>query len=215
MKNIDRYDTSALVENQYEPGSHGRVLKNLLGIVKKREMDDVESEELKQATRWAMKKYDRDHVFTSNDIRALHRIWLEKIYPWAGQYRQVVMSKGGFPFAFPAQIPKLMESLENQFLKKYTPCHKDSPEKLATALAVVHTELLLIHPFREGNGRLARLLALLMALQSGMPPLDFGSIKGAKKKNYFAAVRAGLDQDYEPMKKIFKDLMFSTLKKFE
>jgi len=37
----------------------------------------------------------------------------------------------------------------------------------ATALAEVHAELILIHPFREGNGRLARLLALLMALQAG------------------------------------------------
>ena len=215
MKSTDRYDTSALVENQYEPGSYGRVLKNLLGIKKKREMDETESEELKQATRWAMQNYDRDHVFTSNDIRALHRIWLEKIYPWAGQYRRVIMSKGGFPFAFPEQIPKLMANLENHFLKKYTPCHENSSEKLATTLAAVHTELLLIHPFREGNGRLARLLASLMALQAGMPLLDFGSIKGRKKENYFAAVRAGLDRNYEPMKKIFTDLILLTLKKFE
>lgn len=178
-------------------------------------MDEAESEALKRTTKWATQYYDRDHVFTSSDILALHRIWLEKIYSWAGHYRQVVMSKGGFPFAFPAQIPKLMGNLENHFLKKYTPCHQDSPEKLATALAVVHTELLLIHPFREGNGRLARLVAILMALQSGMPPLNFGSIKGVKKENYFAAVRAGMDRDYEPMKKIFTDLILLTSKKFE
>jgi len=28
-------------------------------------------------------------------------------------------------------------------------------------------ELILIHPFREGNGRIARFLSVLMALQAG------------------------------------------------
>jgi cell filamentation protein len=102
------------------------------------------------------------------------------------------MSKGGFPFAFPVQMPKLMAELEKGPLKQYTPCRGTLHGELATALAVVHTELLLIHPFREGNGRLARLLASLMALQAGMPLL------------YFAAVLAGLDRNYEPMKEIFQ-----------
>ncbi len=33
----------------------------------------------------------------------------------------------------------------------------------------VHEELVLIHPFREGNGRVARLLSTLMAFQAGLP----------------------------------------------
>ncbi len=36
-------------------------------------------------------------------------------------------------------------------------------------MAVTHTELILVHPFREGNGRLTRLLNTLMALQAGLP----------------------------------------------
>ncbi len=43
---------------------------------------------------------------------------------------------------------------------------------------------------REGNGCVARLLATLMALQAGLPPLDFGELKGKKRKEYFAAIRA-------------------------
>ena len=35
------------------------------------------------------------------------------------------------------------------------------------SIAMVHTELLLIHPFRDGNGRLARWLADIMAAQAG------------------------------------------------
>jgi cell filamentation protein len=58
--------------------------------------------------------------------------------------------------------------------------------------------------------RAARLLAILMALQAGLPPLDFGSIKGRNRKEYFAAVRAGLDRDYKPMEKVFSDVIRRT-----
>lgn len=175
-------------------------------------MDEAESEELKRVTKWAMQDYEQDHVFTAEDVRTLHRIWLENIYSWAGQYRQVIMSKDDFPFAFPAQIPKLMTELENRFLRRYTPCRASSLDTLAEALAEVHVELLLIHPFREGNGRIARLLVMLMALQASMPWLDFSSIKGKKRQKYFAAVRAGMDRDYDPMKEIFSGLISLTLK---
>jgi cell filamentation protein len=43
VKKTGRYDTSGLTEAQSEPGSRGRVLKNLLGIKSKREMDRIEA----------------------------------------------------------------------------------------------------------------------------------------------------------------------------
>jgi fido (protein-threonine AMPylation protein) len=126
-------------------------------------------------------------------------IWLINIYPWAGKYRQVNVAKDNFMFAAANQIPRLMEELETGFLRQFTPCRSTSVGDVTRAIAVVHTELVLIHPFREGNGRVARLLATLMALQAGLPPLDFGGLKGKKRKEYFAAIRAGLDRDYKPM----------------
>jgi cell filamentation protein len=44
-KIANRYDVSGLVEAQFEPGSRRRVLKNLLGIRRKREMDRLEGVE--------------------------------------------------------------------------------------------------------------------------------------------------------------------------
>jgi cell filamentation protein len=79
-------------------------------------------------------------------------------------------------------------------------------------LAEVHVELVLIHPFREGNGRIARLLSVLMALQDGLPPLDFSDLPGAGREEYFAAIRAGLDLDYHPMTEIFTGVIARTLK---
>ena len=69
---------------------------------------------------------------------------------------------------------------------------------------------MLIHPFREGNGRAGRLLSVLMALQVGLPGLDFMGIRSKKRKEYFAAVQAGLNHDYEPMKKVFMSVLSRT-----
>ena len=86
--------------------------------------------------------------------------------------------------------------------KRLTPCRPAPVETLAAALAEVHVELILIHPFREGNARVARLLAVLMGLQAGLPALFFDKLSGRKRQQYFAAVCAGLDRDYRPMAKL-------------
>ena len=210
MKKGGHYDASGLIEAQFEPGSRGRVLRNLLGIKSKREMDQIEAQEQLRTLEELVRIYDQTHRFTAADVRRIHKIWLGSIYAWAGNYRQVNLSKGDFPFAAANQIPRLMIEFEKGPLREYTPCRFTEMSEIARAIAVVHTELLLIHPFREGNGRVARLLAVLMALQVGLPPLDFGNIKGRKRQEYFRAVQAGLDRDYKPMEKVFSAVIRKT-----
>ncbi len=210
IKKTGRYDASHLPEAQFEPGSRGKVLKNLLGIKRKNQMDEVEAREQLRALRELIAIYDEAHVFTATDVCKIHRTWLGPIYSWAGEYRQVNISKNDFPFAAAREILKLMAELESGPLRQFTPCRSGSDERVVKALATVHTELMLIHPFREGNGRAGRLLAILMGLQAKLPPLDFSGIKGEKRRQYFAAVRAGLGRDYEPMERIFSDVVRRT-----
>ena len=199
-----RYETSGLIEDQHEPGSRNQVLRNLLRVRSKPKMDRIEAEELKRAEDTLFRTYDQDHRFTSSDILSMHKLWLGKIYAWAGNYRQVKLMKGAFPFAFPARIPRLMESFGQGPLRRHTPCRFKEKGRVIQALAEVHAELVLIHPFREGNGRIARTLSTLMALQAGLPLLDFSLIRGRKRDQYFTAVRSGLERNYKPMEEIFR-----------
>lgn len=212
MKRGDRYDTSELEEAQYEPGSRGRVLKNLLGIKSKREMDRVEAEEQHRALEELVRSFGLEHRFTAADVCAVHKIWLGRIYRWAGQYRQVNLSKEGFLFAAPGQISRMMAEFERDPLWRLTPCRPGLTDQIAEALAVVHVEMMLIHPFREGNGRAGRLLAVLMGLQAGLPVLFFGDIERRMRQEYFHAVRAGADRNYKPMEKLFSGVIRRTLK---
>lgn len=214
MKKSGRYTTGGLVEDQYEDGSDGLVLKNLFRVKDKREIEEIETRELYRVTDKLTEIYDQNHRFTAADICNMHENWLGTVYKWAGKYRQVTISKGGFTFALPKFIPQLMADFEKKDLSLYTPCNFKDRDEQAQALAIVHTELLLIHPFREGNGRLSRLLAMLMALQAGLPPLDFSEFEGERKEEYFAAVRKGLARDYQPMEKFFSAVISRTLQAY-
>ncbi len=212
MKKSPRYATSHLSESQFEPGSNDQVLKNKLGITSPDEIDRREKEEQLRAMDDLTELFDRDHRFNAEDICSMHKIWLGNVYEWAGKYRQVKMSKGDFTFAFPEQIPKLMTEVERGPLYVFTPCHVKTHDEIANALAVVHTELVLIHPFREGNGRVARMLAILMGLQAGLPPLDFQDMITKDKEEYIQAIHISVSGNYAPMKKVFTAVIRKTLR---
>jgi cell filamentation protein len=170
-------------------------VENLLGITSKREMDRIEGQEQIRALEKLVKNYGRDHRFTAADVCRIHKTWLGKIYSWAGKYRQVNLMKDNFSFAAALQVSKLMQAFEQDELRAFTPCRPTNIEDVAKALAVVHVELVLIHPFREGNGRVARILAVLMGLQAGLPSLYFENLSGKRREQYFSAIRAGRDRN--------------------
>jgi cell filamentation protein len=135
------------------------------------------------------------------DLMEWHRLWLGNLYDWAGQVRSVNLAKGEFHFAAAAQIPRLLAEFERDCLHRYTPCVNMDDDVLAEAIAICHVELIVIHPVREGNGRLSRLLADVMAVQAGHGPLDY-SRWDADKTAYFSAIQCGMDRDYTPMREL-------------
>ena len=122
------------VEAEFEPGSRGRVLRNLLGITRVRDMNEAESQALLLAQEAALDRFGPDHHFTAADVCGLHRLWLAPIYAWAGQYRSVNIGKGGFQFAHAPLVPRLMRKVERGVLARHTPCRPGSDETIATAL---------------------------------------------------------------------------------
>jgi cell filamentation protein len=106
------------MEDQYEPGSNGTVLRNLLGIRNPEQMGAVETAALWRVQEKLIGEIAADQRFTAQQICAIHRQWLESIYPWAGLYRQVNIGKGGFQFAMAHTIPTLR--MWHEPWRKYT-----------------------------------------------------------------------------------------------
>jgi len=182
----------------YQPGSNDRVLKNRLGITSSDEMDDAELVVLQKLYEQVLIEQLPAGSITVAQIKSWHHSWLGNIYEWAGEERDVNIGKNGFQFAVAAQIPRLLQQFEAKYLAKLTPCGGMDDEPLIEAIATVHIEFILIHPFREGNGRLSRLLADVMAAQAALGPLDYSSWDH-NEPAYIAAIHAGVAGDYRPM----------------
>lgn len=103
---------------------------------------------------------------TAQGYLATHRHLFQDFYNWAGKPRTVTLAKGASTFAFPHAI---QSSLEKQFadLAAEDNLRGLFPEAFAAGAAHYISELNVIHPFHEGNGRATRLHLQQLAAQAG------------------------------------------------
>lgn len=191
-----RYQTTS-AEGEFEPNSNEEVLRNLVGITSSADMDELELQLLSQLYDEVLAQNLPFRSLTVADLKHWHRLWLGNVYAWAGQERSVNLGKNGFQFATAGLLPGLLSAFERKCLTTWTPCSDLPPDELVHAIAVTHVELIVIHPFREGNGRLSRLLADVMAVQAGHEPLDYSSWE-QDKPAYIGAIHAGFFRGLRP-----------------
>jgi len=193
-------------EGEFESGSDNKVLKNTLGITSEQVMQEVERDLLFQLYSQVFEpEFDID-CLTFNTISTWHRQWLGNVYGWAGELRTVNMSKGGFSFAGAVQLPKLAVKFDQDYLSECEALEAYTEKELVQFLAASHVEFILIHPFREGNGRLSRLLMDVMATQAGYSPLDYSLIE-KHKDYYFKSIQAGVSGEYQHIEKLLIDVL--------
>ncbi len=184
------------------PGNEDEVLPNLLGLSDKRAIELEEAQGFFRAELVLYEELNDDTVFDLVYVMRSHRLALDRLYAFAGKLREVNISKGGFAFPAAKFLDASMRDFEARVLRKEPPVPA-SREALIAHLAMVHGELLFIHPFREGNGRTARLLVDLIALKHGYNKLNFEPMK-ERFDDYVAAVQRAASRDYAPMEQLIR-----------
>ncbi len=180
------------------PDSQGELLPNLLGLKTKKEIGESEFEGFLKAEIYFTEKLSAKTKFNVKYILSLHKEALKHLYPFAGKLRNVNLSKGGFPFAAAKFLPESMSAFEKEILSKLKNIY-NKKEDLVRDIATVHGELLFIHPFREGNGRTARLLANLMSRKAGYESLKFEKVGKKEFEKYVVSVQNCAEKDYTKM----------------
>jgi len=153
----------------------------------------VEISGYRQALGYVLAMSDADYAtFDTTEIRAMHYMMLSHdLTKSPGRYRkgpiyvhdersdQVVYE------GLPAEdIPALMEALVASL---QTGANNDPVVRSAMA----HLNLVMIHPFRDGNGRMARALATLVLTRSDIGEPEFSSIEewlGANTDDYYSVL---------------------------
>lgn len=193
-------------EQRYQPGSGDRVLANKLAITDADEMDALESGLLLMLYEKVLFESLPPAVLSFTYISEWHRQWLGNVYDWAGKLRNANLTKDGFQFSAADRIPLLIAGFEKQYLSRSGELKSLTRPELVSYLAECHVEFILIHPFREGNGRLSRLLFDVLSVLAGKGVLDY-SLWDKHKIFYFKAIQAGVSGNYSPMMQLVSDIL--------
>ncbi|NSW45386.1 MAG: Fic family protein [Bacteroidales bacterium] len=106
----------------------------------------------------------KQRELTENNIKKLHKIFYQKIDEKnAGKYRKIQVYITGSEHIPPK--PKEVHELMANLIKWYN----SSNEHPVVTAALLHQKLVIIHPFVDGNGRVARLLMNLHLIKNQLP----------------------------------------------
>ncbi len=175
---------------------HSHVLKNKLNITTQSELDEAERAitSLKMAQASLVKIRGK---FGIAHLKRMHKFLFEDIYPWAGQFRTVNISKGNqFCRAdyIEPQLIALFDKLKREDHLKNCASIQEASKRLSYYLG----EINVIHPFREGNGRTQRLFIETLADNAGYI-LDFSQIS---EDEMLEASALSYEKDYSLMDKL-------------
>lgn len=162
------------------------VLDNKLKITDEIELFKIEEKITKQKVSklFSTNKFN-DLLKTAGsfeNLRQIHYFLFSDIYNWAGEIRQINISKNNFTFAncsfLDINLQKIEQMLQNNFIniiKKYV-------------------EMNIAHPFREGNGRAIRIWLDLIVKKELNKIINWQSIS---KENYLLAMERSPIKDIE------------------
>jgi Fic-DOC domain mobile mystery protein B len=129
-----------------------------------------EEANIAEGERWALRQKKKE-LLDAPFLQALHQKMFGDTWAWAGKFRLSNKNIGVEWAEVPVRVRQLLDNTQAQIE------HKAYPED---ELAIrFHHQLVLIHPFPNGNGRHARLMADLLALKLGQPRFTWGSQLGA------------------------------------
>jgi Fic-DOC domain mobile mystery protein B len=159
------------------------------------ELDQLEQANIESGLQWLSRQ--RAHVLTDDFVVTLHKQLFGDVWDWAGTFRKTGKNIGIDPNHIPVELRSLMGDA------KYWADNKTySSQEAAVRL---HHRLTKIHPFPNGNGRHARIMAdTVLKKVYGAEPIDWAGGHDLQKMNerrttYIAALKAADRGDIGPL----------------
>ncbi|MDE1725547.1 MAG: Fic family protein, partial [Thaumarchaeota archaeon] len=157
--------------------------KPLSGVISK-SLDDIKAASNHPDAMSLIRRlgFDKTCIITEKNIKAIHGLVMKGIISDAGNYRSsdLIVRGAGFTPPPPHEISNFMVSLVDLI--------NNNPDELTPIelAAQVHYDLSWIHPFSDGNGRVARLLLNFVLLRHGYP---FTIIQAVERNTYLRTLR--------------------------
>ena len=163
-------------------------------ISNRAELNEAEQENIIRGQDWALRRRKPD-LLSEKFVTTLHKQMLGDVWRWAGAYRLSERNLGVPFYEIPIQLRQLLGDV-----KAWVEMNSYSPDEIAVRF---HHRLVFIHPFANGNGRHARLMADLLIMQLGEERFSWGlaSLReaGETRTQYISALKAADQHDYAPL----------------
>ena len=165
-------------------------------ITHRHDLNAAEAAGIARAASWGRRRRrPAEALLTEEFVLQLHRRMLGAVWRWAGRYRQTERNIGIEAHRIPVEIAAVLDD------GRYWVAHATYP---ADEIAVrLHHRLVQLHPFPNGNGRHARLLADLLVERLGGQAFSWGggslADAGTLRQRYIAALRAADGHDIAPL----------------
>jgi Fic-DOC domain mobile mystery protein B len=194
-----------MMKLKYPPGA--TPIDDISGIIPKHittkgELDEAEFANINQAYQkyFLRELSDRKAPFSLQWLKEIHREMLGKVWDWAGQFRKTRPNVGIAPAQIQISLHQLLENL-----KTWEESQMDPTETAAR----LHHELVRIHPFKNGNGRWARLITNIYQKKMKRPLFKWPE-KALKeesdfRKYYIDALKKADHGDFEPFIQIHRE----------
>jgi Fic-DOC domain mobile mystery protein B len=134
-------------------------------------------------------------LLTEKFLFELHRRMLGDVWRWAGKIGMTERNIGIAPWKIPTELRILLDDAKVWIERKPFP-----PDEIALRF---HHRLVAIHPFPNGNGRHARLMADLFIARLGDAPFSWGRANltdpGEMRGAYISALKAADGHDIRPL----------------
>ena len=167
-----KYEVYATTQSMYcYPETN--ILKNKLNI-KNYELLKKAEEEITAVKQFELLQNPIKGNFTKSHLFNIHRFVFEDIYPFAGKTRKEQIGKADTLFYPPNLIDRELNKVF-EYIKNHELLKEKSKDILLDRLAYVMAELNIIHPFREGNGRVIREFIRVLVKRCGYN-LNWGNI---------------------------------------
>lgn len=130
----------------------------------------------------------------------LHQTCFGWIFPdWAGKYRAINVQTSTHEFPLFSQVPELMRNFFDDLNERLK--HNPAPIDL---IAWAQHCLVWIHPFKDYNGRTARLFSNLLMIRLGLPLAEIKVESEKERKTYIAALKTADQGNYQPLKTLIQ-----------
>jgi Fic-DOC domain mobile mystery protein B len=164
-------------------------------ITTRGELNESEQKNIAVADQWALGR--RHYIFRERFLKSLHRRMFDKVWRWAGKFRDTERNLGVKPYEIETALRQAIDDARFWVEHKSFP-----PEEIAVRF---HHRLVSVHPFPNGNGRWSRLAADALITQLGGARFTWGGADlqaaGDARKRYMGALHAADNHDLEPLTK--------------